>query len=318
MRAARHQPGEMGHVDDEIGPDLVADGAEAGEVPVARVGRAAGDDQFRLVLARQPGDALHVDALRLAVDAVGDRLEPAPRHVDRRAVGQMAAGGEVEPHERVARLHQRHEHALIGLAAGIGLDVGEAAGKQLAGALDRQILGDVDELAAAVIAPAGIPFGVFVGHHRALRLEHRLGDDVLRGDQLDLVALAAELQLDRAGDLGIGIRRAPAEKNELERIGWATASGMGGPATKGGISRRGLARSGGGGKGGRDAWALDDGGARVAASASPHVAPLPFSDPAGVDPEESIGRSGAGGRRRTRPTAPISASENRTPPRPSA
>ena len=215
MRAARHQSGEMGHVDDEIGPDLVADGAEAGEIPMARIGRAAGDDQLRLVLARQPRDALHVDALRLAVDAVGDRLEPAPGHVDRRTVGEMAAGGEVEPHERVARLHQRQEHALVGLAAGIGLDVGEAAGKQPAGALDRQILGDVDELAAAVIAPAGIAFGVFVGHHRALRLEHRLGDDVLRGDQLDLVALAAELQLDRAGDLGIGF----GEPGGKERVG---------------------------------------------------------------------------------------------------
>jgi organic hydroperoxide reductase OsmC/OhrA len=34
-------------------------------------------------------------------------------------------------------------------------------------------------------------------------------------------------------------------------------------------------------------WAFD-GGARVAASASPHVVPLPFSDPAGVDPEEAL------------------------------
>ena len=34
-------------------------------------------------------------------------------------------------------------------------------------------------------------------------------------------------------------------------------------------------------------WAFD-GGAVVAASASPHVVPLPFSDPAGVDPEEAF------------------------------
>lgn len=34
-------------------------------------------------------------------------------------------------------------------------------------------------------------------------------------------------------------------------------------------------------------WAFD-GGARVSASASPHVVPLPFSDPAGVDPEEAL------------------------------
>jgi organic hydroperoxide reductase OsmC/OhrA len=34
-------------------------------------------------------------------------------------------------------------------------------------------------------------------------------------------------------------------------------------------------------------WAFD-GGARVPASSSPHVVRLPFSDPAGVDPEEAL------------------------------
>ena len=82
---------------------------------------------------------------------------------------------------------------LVGLAAGIRLHVGEAAAEQPHGPLDGERLGDVDELAAAVIAPARIALGVFVGHHRALRLEHGARDDVLGGDQLDLVALPAEL-----------------------------------------------------------------------------------------------------------------------------
>jgi len=37
----------------------------------------------------------------------------------------------------------------------------------------------------------------------------------------------------------------------------------------------------------RHAWRFD-GGAVVSASSSPHVVPLPFSDPAGVDPEEAF------------------------------
>ncbi len=116
----------------------------------------------------------------------------------------MAARREIEPHERIARLQQREEHGLVGLTARIRLDVGEAAVKQFGGALDRELFGDVDELAAAIITPADIALGVFVGHHRALRLQHRLGDDVLRGDQLDLVALATKFEFDRARDLGIG------------------------------------------------------------------------------------------------------------------
>ena len=47
----------------KIGADLVADLAEAGEVPDARIGRAAGDDHLRLVLAGEALDLVHVDAL---------------------------------------------------------------------------------------------------------------------------------------------------------------------------------------------------------------------------------------------------------------
>ena len=39
---------------------------------------------------------------------------------------------------------------------------------------------------------------VFIGHDAALRLKHRSRDDVLAGDQLDLVALAAKLGADGA------------------------------------------------------------------------------------------------------------------------
>ena len=117
----------------------------------------------------------------------------------------MAAGGKVQSQERVARLHQGHERRRIGGRARMRLDVGEARAEQLLHALDREGFRDVDVLAAAVIALARQAFGIFVGQHRALRLEHRAADDVLRGDQLDLVALAAELLADHIGDLGIGV-----------------------------------------------------------------------------------------------------------------
>ena len=85
------------------------------------------------------------------------------------------------------------------------LHIGERTAEQPGDALDGEPLGDIDELAAAVIAFARQAFGVFVGQHRALRLEHGAADDVFRRDQLDLVALAAELELDRLGDFGVGL-----------------------------------------------------------------------------------------------------------------
>ena len=160
---------------------------------------------FGLHLLGLLGDLVHVDDLVLAPHRVVRGLEPFAGHVDRRAVGEMAAGGEIEAHEGVAGLQQRQEHRLVHLAAGIRLHIGELRAEQFLGALDRQRFGDVDPFAAAVIAIARIALGIFVGHHRALRFQHRAADDVFRRDQLDLVPLPAEFAADRGGDLGIGL-----------------------------------------------------------------------------------------------------------------
>ena len=114
MRAAGDQPGEVRHVDHQVGADLVGDLAEGGEVDDARIGAAAGDDHLRPVLAREAPHLVHVDAVVLAAHRVGHHLEPLARQVDRRAVRQMPAGRQRQPHEGVARLHQRHERGLVG------------------------------------------------------------------------------------------------------------------------------------------------------------------------------------------------------------
>ena len=139
----------------------------------------------------------------------------------------MAAGGEIEPHERIARLQQGEKHRLIGLAAGIRLHIGETAAEQPGDPLDRQPFDDVDELAAAIIAAARIAFGIFVGEHRSLRLEHGARDDVFGGDQLDLVALAAELERDGLGDLGIGFGERRREKTVRPNPMFDLGFGMG-------------------------------------------------------------------------------------------
>ncbi len=90
-------------------------------------------------------------------------------------------------------------------APGVRLDVGVLGAEQLLGPVDRQLLGHVDELAAAVVALARIPLGVLVGQHRALRLEHRHRDEVLRGDHLERPLLALELEREDLGDLRIDL-----------------------------------------------------------------------------------------------------------------
>ena len=155
MHATGDQTGEMRHVDQEIRADAVGDLAKALEIPGPRIGRAAGDDQLRLDLLGLPGHRVHVDELVLAPHRVVRGLEPFAGHVDGRAVGEMAAGSEIEAHEGVAGLQQRQKHRLVHLAAGVRLHVGELRAEQFLGAIDRQLLGDVDPFAAAVIAMPG-------------------------------------------------------------------------------------------------------------------------------------------------------------------
>ena len=175
------------------------------------------------MLLREAGNLLHVDSVVVGADAIGDRLEPAAGEIDRRAVRQMAARGEIKAEEGVARLQQREEHRLVGLAARIRLHIGELAIEESGDALDRQRLNDIDILAAAIIAPARIALRILVGEHRTLRIEHRLGDNILRSDQFDFIALTAKLLLDRGRDLRIDLGEGRGE----ERIGSGLGTGIG-------------------------------------------------------------------------------------------
>ncbi len=72
---------------------------------------------------------------------------------------------------------------------------------------DRQTLGDIHPMAAAIIAQTGKAFGIFIGQHRALGLKHRARDNVLRGDELDLEILAREFTRHRGREFRIGLRQ---------------------------------------------------------------------------------------------------------------
>ena len=140
---------------------------------MARIGRAAGDDQLGPVLLGQPLDLIEVDQMIVLADAVLDRVEPFAGLRRRGAVGEVAARGEAEAHDRVAGLQKRHHHRAVGLCARVRLDVGELAAEQLLRPLDRERLDGVRRRAALVVAAARITFRIFVGEDRALRLEHR-------------------------------------------------------------------------------------------------------------------------------------------------
>ena len=93
-------------------------------------------------------------------------------------VGEMAAVGEVHAEDGVAGLERGHIDGHVGLRAGVRLDVGVIGAEKFFGAIDGEMFGDVHEFAAAVIALAGIAFGVFVGEHRAHGFHDGFGDEI--------------------------------------------------------------------------------------------------------------------------------------------
>ena len=125
---------------------------------------------------------------------------------------QMSPRSKRHSEDRVTRLEQCDEHGLIGLRAGMRLHIGEPAPEEALGALDRERLGDIDEFASAIISAAGITFGVFVCQHRALGFQHRPGNNVLAGNQLDLELLAFLLSIDCRGDFRINLEQCVTEE----------------------------------------------------------------------------------------------------------
>ena len=133
------------------------------------------------------GQALNlfeIDAVILTAHAILDGVEPLSRLVGRGTMGQVATGIEAHAEDRIARLQNRLEHTLVRLAAGIRLHIGEPAIEKLLGAVNCEVLCDVDKLAAAIVAAPRVAFGVFVGEDGPLRFKHGFGNNVFRNASL--------------------------------------------------------------------------------------------------------------------------------------
>ena len=139
----------------------------------------------------------------VGIEAVGDHVEPLARHVQRHAVGQVTAFGQAHAHDGVARLGKGHEHGLVGLRAAVGLHVGRFSTEQLFDAVNGQLFDHIHMLAAAVVALAGVAFGVFIGQLRALGFHDGGGAVVFAGDQLNVLLLALVFGLDGGKYFGI-------------------------------------------------------------------------------------------------------------------
>ena len=205
MQASGHQTSDVGHVEHQVGAHFVGDGAQLVGIDEAGIGAGPGQNQPRAHLKRLLPNGFIIKGLGVGVDAVAVKLVGLAADVELGAVAEMAAMVELHGQHAVAGSQQSHVRGLVGGRAGVGLNIGVFSAKELFGAGDGDLLGDVDEFAAAVVAGAGQSLGVFVGEDGAHRRQHGLADVVLRGDQLNMILLALTLLLDGVEDVGVGL-----------------------------------------------------------------------------------------------------------------
>ena len=120
-------------------------------------------------------------------------------------MSQMPTMRERHAEQRVAGLQGGQIYRGVGLRTGMRLDIDIFGVEQRLDPVYRQLLHDVYVLAAAVIAFAGIPFGILVGQHRPLRLHHRRAGIIFRSDQLDIFFLALLFRFDCLPDIGVNV-----------------------------------------------------------------------------------------------------------------
>ena len=121
--------------------------------------------------------------------------------VYRRSVGKVSAHGQVEPHESIARLQDRHGHSHVGLRTRMRLDIRPAGSVYLLQAVYGQLFDLVHNNTATIIAFAGISFGIFIRADRAHGLHHFVGDVVFGCDEFEAALLAVPLFADQVENL---------------------------------------------------------------------------------------------------------------------
>ncbi len=155
------------------------------------------------MFAGQGCHLIEVDALVLLADAVVLNAVKFTGEVQVHPVRQVAAVSEVHRQDRIARFEAGEVDGHVRLRSRVRLNVGMLGAEQFQDALDGEALGDVHELAAAVVALAGIALGVLVRQLRSLGGQHSGAGVIFGSDHLQPGLLPASLRGDGLPDFRV-------------------------------------------------------------------------------------------------------------------
>ena len=141
-------------------------------------------------------------------------------------VGEMAAMREIHRQNLVARFEHRKIDRHVRLGAAVRLHIDVIAAEKSLGAIDRELLGNIDIFAPAIPAFPRIAFGIFVRQAAALSLHHRATGEILGGDKLDVFALPFFLRLDGIENFGIDTAQALHHNRQPMSMRWSGVDGL--------------------------------------------------------------------------------------------
>ena len=201
---ARHQTGNVRHIDHQVSAVAMCDLGHFLEVDGTRIRGCTCNDQLRAMLLDSLLKFSIVDEAIL-VYAVGNKVVVLAGLVDRRAVAQVTALRQIHTHNGVAQIEQSEVNRKVGLCTGVRLNIRILCTEQLTCALDCDALYLVNKFTAAVVALAGQALGVLVGEDAAHGGHDGGRDDVLAGDELDIFPLAGQLTVHGRSQLRVGL-----------------------------------------------------------------------------------------------------------------
>ena len=160
--ATGNQAGIVRHIDKEVCTDFIGDFTEFCPVDLQRVGRCTGHNHFRFMFKSQ---AFYFGIIEnfVFIQTISNGVVEFAGDVNACTVGQVAAVCQRHAQNGVARFQNRSVHGLVGLGAGVRLDIDIFCAEQLFSAVNRQLFDNINVFTAAVIAFARIAFSVFVG-----------------------------------------------------------------------------------------------------------------------------------------------------------
>lgn len=118
--------------------------------------------------------------------------------IDRAAVGQMSAIGQIHAHDCIAGLQQAIIHSKVCLGTGMRLYIDMIRAEQFLCTVDSQLFHLIHIFAAAIVPFSRIPFRIFVGQHTSLCFHDRIADNIFRCDHFQFVSLTIQFFLNGA------------------------------------------------------------------------------------------------------------------------